>query len=74
MRDAGFGRKKRSTEDFSGVGAGEMPGFGDGVEDLPKGCAVYGEIMDRFMGRLVVAANVGGLGKHAEYGFCVRFC
>ena len=74
MRHAGFGGEERSTEDFAGVGAGEMPGFGDGVEDLPKGCAVHGEIMDGFMDGLILAPNVGGLGKHAEDSFCVRFC
>lgn len=74
MRDAGFGGEERSAEDFSCVCAGEMPGFGDGVKYLFKGCAVHGEIMDGLMDGLVVAANVGGLGKHAEDGFCERFC
>lgn len=74
MRDAGFGGEERSAEDFAGICAGEMSGFGDGVEDLPEGCAVHGEVMNGLMDGLIVAANVGGLGKHAEDGFCERFC
>ena len=74
MWDASFSWEERSTEDFAGVCAGEMPGLGDGVENLLKSCAVHGEIMDGFMDGLVVTANVGGLGKHAEDGFCVMVC
>lgn len=72
--DAGFGGEEVPREDFAGVGAGEVAGFGDRVEDLGLGCVMHGEVVDGFVGGGGDAFEEWGLGKQAEYGFGVGGC
>ena len=70
MWDAVLGRFKLGVEDFAGVTAGEMAGFGDGVKDLGFSCAVDREIVDRFMGDGIFF-NIRGRRKHVQDSFGV---
>ena len=67
MRDAVFGGEEGAVEDFAGIAAAEVAGFGDGMEELECGCTVHGEIVDGFVGDGVVG-NERGLGEHGGDG------
>lgn len=54
---------RRGGEDAAGVEAGELAGFGDGVEDLGVCEAVGGEVVDGFVAFLELGV-VGGCGEH----------
>ncbi len=71
MRDAVVGGEQGVAEDAAGVGAGEVAGFGDGVEELAEGVAVDGEIVDGFVDGWGGSFVEGGLGKHGEDGLGV---
>ena len=71
MGNAVFGWFQIALEGLAGVAAGEVAGFGDGVEEL-EGCgAMDGEVVDGFVD-LGVVGDVGGLGEHRKDGFRVR--
>ena len=57
--DGGVGEARGAGEDAASVDAGELAGFGDGVEDLGVRQAVDGEVVDGFVGSLI--AGVGGV-------------
>lgn len=68
MRDPVVGGEESGLEDFACVGAGEVSGFGDGVEDLTQGGGVDGQVVDGFVGRGGDVGGVASLGEHGEDG------
>ena len=77
MRDAGVSGEETGIEDTPGVGACEVSGLGDGVEDLSEGGAVDGEVVDGFVleeGPVMVVVREGEHGLHgASVGECEAF-
>ena len=51
-------------EDLSGIGAREVSGLGNRVEELTQGGTVDREVIDGFVGCDVGGRRVRGLGKH----------
>lgn len=74
MRHAVIGGEEGAIKDAAGISAGEVSGFGDGVEELAEGIAVDREIVDRFVHGGGGAFDEGGLGEHGEDGFGVGSC
>ena len=73
LPDVRFVREaRRSGEDAAGVNAVELAGFGRRVEELGKGHAVNGKVVDRFVRYRGVFQRCGG--NHGVYGFCVGKC
>ena len=70
MRDALFRSEEVALEDLAGVGAGEVAGFGHGMEDLWQRGAVDGKVVDRLVRRDGNGRVEGGLGEHG--GDCAR--
>lgn len=63
--DDGVGEARGAGEDAAGVDAGELAGFGDGVEDLGVRQAVDREVVYGFVGFLVARVRgVGGCWDH----------
>ncbi len=71
MRNAVFGREKVAVEYLACVAAGEVSGFGNGVEDLTIGCSVDGEVVDGFVENRI-EGDVLGLWEHSSDGVGVR--
>lgn len=71
---AGLYEARRGGEDAARVCAGEMPGFGDGVEDLRVRHAVDGEVVDGFVhdGPPTTRGELC-FGEHGKDGFSVGF-
>lgn len=74
MRDPGVGGEEGGIEDFACVCAGEVAGFGDGVEDLPQGGGVHGEVIYGLVGGDGDIRREAGLGEHGEDGAGVGGC
>lgn len=68
--DAVVGGKEAGLEEGGGgVGAGEAAGFGGGLEELPLGGTMDGEVVDGFVGLGEAGVGVeGGLRQHRKDG------